>query len=195
MRNKKPGNEPHQTDMRTLTLTLTVSLFIVLMTFFIILNSYSSGNAEKAEAATRSLSGSFGVVGTGRAIVYDDTENEKRAGDMEAAAAGLRSALPDVGFESRGTSDGQMMTVRVPQEEIEARWPTLRSRLGDLLVNKNSGGYTLQIISLKGSEDADKLVALVRDLVADGVDEKFMTIGFENQGQDTIELRFVQGMQ
>jgi hypothetical protein len=185
----------HRTDMRTLVLTLTVSLFIALMAFFIILNSFSTVSAEKILSARFSLSNSFGFVGQGQSLVATNEEGAGAATAMEeAAAAGLRSVFPDLNVQSRTAANGnKIMTVVLKRADFDERWLELRTRIGDLMVNKNPGGrYSLQLLALDNGASAESLVSNAHELVQEGVDADLIAVGFENRGQSGVELRFVQ---
>lgn len=193
MRDKGPARE-YKVDMRTLTLTLTVSLFIAMLAFFIVLNSFSSASSEKTASVRNSLTSAFGFVGAGLSNVSSGDDATGSAGDMEqATATGLRSVLPDLGFQSRGTSaGGRIMAVTVPLNDLEERWPALRARLGDLLVNKNTGGrYKMQLLALNGAAGSAGLIPLANELVEEGVDENLIGVGYEDRGTAAVELRFI----
>lgn len=192
---KSDRREEHRTDMRTLTLTLTVSLFIAMMAFFIILNSFSSASSAKLVTARSSLSNAFGFVGTGQSATATSETGSGGAGDMEqAAATGLRSVLPDLGFQSRATAGGgQIMSVSIRAGDLEERWPALRSRLGELLTDKNQGKrFSLEILALNGLPGTAALMPLAQDLKQDGVDTALVAVGYDNRGQESVELRFIQ---
>lgn len=180
-------------DMEKMTLMISAALFMAVLAFFIVLNAFSSENAEKTLSVQKSITQQFGFVGGG--VSETMTGNSlKAAGEMEqAAASGLRSVLPDLGFQSRGTSaGGRIMAVTVQRGELEERWPALRSRLGDLIVNKNTGGrYKLQLLALDGATGASSLVPLLKELEEEGIDEDLLGIGYEDRGQAAVELRFI----
>lgn len=185
----------HRTDMRTLVLTLTVSLFIAMMAFFIILNSFSTISAERILNARHSLENSFGFVGQGGSLVATDEEGEGAVTETEeVAAAGLRSVFPNLNFQSYTAADGgKIMSVAIAREDFEEHWLELRARLGDLLVNRNPGKrLSVQLLALNDPEQAEDLVALAHELVQEGADSDLVAIGFERKRQDTIEIRLVQ---
>ena len=181
-------------DMRTLTLTLTVSIFIALLAFFMVLNAFSPESSVKAKRLQASLSNTFGFVGNGRSDSNGTGGGAGTAGDAEeAAAAGLRSVLPDVGFQQSHVGDqGQMMVVDIPRDEFAARWPELRSRLADVMVNHNrGGGHQIQILALDGPAHAGDLVQMAHDLNQDGVDTDLISVGYLDRGLPSVELRFI----
>jgi len=192
----RPGDrsEPNKTDLRTQTLTLTVSLFIAMLAFFMVLNSYASDSKEKQHRVRSSITSAFGLIGDGRAMQANTLDGTGTAGEMETAAStSLRSVLPDLGFQSRAQpGGGSIMSVTVSRSDMDDRWLALRSRLGELLVNDNPGGrYKLQIIALDGPAHADDLASLAASLEEDGVDVKLLSIGYEDRGKEAVELRFI----
>ena len=193
MRDKKDRQGLAPVDMRTLTLTLTVSIFIALLAFFMVLNALSPESTVKQKMLRASLSNTFGFVGNGRSDT-DTGLGSGSAGEAEqAAAAGLRSVLPDVGFQQARTGDfGQMMVVDIPRDKFNERWPDLRARLGDVMMNHNKGGgHSLQILALDGPDHAGDLAQIASDLAEDGVDRDLLAIGYINRGMPSIELRFI----
>lgn len=194
MRDKKDRSEEYRADMRTMTLTLTVSLFIALLAFFIVLNSFSSENSAKRASARSSLENAFGSVGSGFANLDTGLPGIGASGDQmreEKDAAALRSVLPDMGFESRAGSAGRMMVISVKREELDERWTALVMRLTDLMTDKNKTGYILQMVALDG--EAKSLVPLAHNLADRGVDADLIHVGYEDRGKDSIELRFISG--
>lgn len=184
----------NSTDLRTLTLTLTVSLFIAMLAFFIVLNAYASESERKLSEIRNSITDAFGLIGEGQSRVETNNDGIGTAGDMEvAASASLRSVLPDVGFQSHGKGTGHTMNVVIPSAEMADRWDELRSRLADLMMNLNPGGrYKLQILSLKDAASGPDLASYAATLEQDGVNPKLLSVGFEARGRDVVELRFVQ---
>lgn len=187
-------NTPPPVDMRSLTLTLTVSIFIALLAFFMVMNALSPDSAVKHQKLRASLGQTFGFVGFGQSVTDTGSTGAGALGDAAVAAAqGLRSVLPDIGFQSSRLGEtGQMMVVRIPRDDFNARWPDLSARLSNVLVNHNRGGaYSLQILALDGPDKAGELVANARQLVEEGVDEDLIGIGYINRGTPSIELRFI----
>lgn len=181
-------------DMQKQVLMISVSLFMAVLAFFIVLNAFSNESAEKQRSVQKSLAGSFGFIAAGLAFTDTLDQGAGSAGDMEqAAASGLRSVLPDLGFSSRSTgASGRIMAVTIPRAELEERWPALRSRLGDLMVNKNTGGrHALQLLALDGASGAANLAPLANELIDEGVDEDLLGVGYEDRGQAAVELRFI----
>lgn len=196
MRDKKARDDHvSPVDMRTLTLTLTVSVFIALLAFFIVLNALSPESSIKQKMLQASLSNTFGFVGYGRSDTADGDDAGTNGDAEEAAAAGLRSVLPDVGFQqARVGSSGQMMVVDIPRDQFAERWPELRARLGSVMTTYNRGGkFMLQIIALDGADGTGDLPAMARELVDDGLDADLIGIGYADRGRPSIELRFVRG--
>lgn len=197
MRDKKTREGIHTpVDMRTLTLTLTVSVFMALLAFFIVLNALSPESTVKQKLLRASISNTFGFVGYGQAYDLPDEDGSGTDGDAEeAAAAGLRSILPDVGFQQARVGErGQMMVVTIPRDQFENRWPELRTRLGDVMVNHNRGGrYMLHILALDGPGQAGELVKIAQELADEGLDRDMIGVGYSDRGIPSIELRFVRG--
>lgn len=194
MRDKKDRSDEYRADMRTMTLTLTVSLFIALLAFFMVLNSFSASNPEKIATARSSLNNAFGFMTDGRANFDTGLPGTGAAGDQameEKAAEGLRSVLPDMGFESRAGSSGRMMVISIKREELNERWSPLVMKLSNLLTEKNDSHFGLQIVALDG--DGESLVPLAHNLADHGVDPDLINVGFEKRGIASIELRFVSG--
>jgi hypothetical protein len=193
MRENFDRNEPTKIDLRTLTLTLTVSLFIAMLAFFMILNSYASKSEEKVKQARNSITASFGLIGQGLAREDTASKGSGTAGDMEVAtSASLRSVLPDVGFQSHNGSQGHVMSVTVKRSDFEERWGELQYRLADLMTTNNiDDKYRLQLIALDGPNRAPDLASLAANLEEAGIDAKMISIGFEERGRDAVELRFV----
>ncbi len=183
---------PPQADLRTLTLMLTVSIFIALLAFFIVLNCFSATSMVKASRVTQAIHGAFGL---GIGLSDEVTEDYDRAGTgdiEESVSTGLRAVLPDVGFEARQTaSGGSIMAVDIKIEDMEERWAALRGRFGDV-VNRGQGRHALQILALDGPGRAGMLAGLARELAdVEGVSPQMMSIGYEERGRAVIEFRFV----
>jgi len=194
MRDKKDDPDTILADMTKQVLMVSVSLFMAVLAFFIVLNAFSSESAEKQKSVRDSIAGQFGFIGAGIALSESEQDGAGSAGDMEeAAATGLRSVLPDLGFSSRSTgASGRIMAVTIPRAELEERWPALRSRLGDLMVNKNTGGrHSMQLLALDGADGVASLVTLANELVEEGIEEDLLGVGYENRGQPAVELRFI----
>jgi len=165
-----------------------------MMAFFIMLNTYSSDNAAKLASVKDSLQASFGFVVTGRSDVMTDEDSAGQIKKIEKdTAAGLRSVLPDLNFQTRKTAGGGViMSVDIPPDSLADRWPDLRTRIGDLLVNKTKGQrYELQMLTLNGPKGTGGLAGYASDLSDEGVDNDIISIGYEDQGRNEIELRFV----
>jgi len=191
-RRESPEN---RADLRTLTLTLTVSLFIAMLAFFIVLNSYASDDRDRISKLKVSITGAFGIVGQGRAAQANSSNGSGSAGNMEVVtSAALRSVLPNVGFKSSNSSvSGHVMQVTMTKRELDENWIEIKSRLTDLLTHLNPGGrYHLQILSYDGTVDPSDLASLAATLEQNGVDARLLAVGIEPHGKTTIELRFVR---
>jgi len=182
-----------KTDFRTLVLTTTVSLFIALMAFFITLGSYSSQSPKKLETARNSLNSAFGFVEGGIShVAYEQNMQADISKFEDDASAQLRTVMPDLKFQSRKTAIGKVLTVEVPRADFEERWAGLRTRMGDLMVNRSKGKqYDLQMLALNGRDSAAALVTYAGELSDEGVDGDKLSIGYDDAGRDAIELRFV----
>ncbi|HEY8963950.1 MAG TPA: hypothetical protein VIN59_05745 [Alphaproteobacteria bacterium] len=187
-------NNENRTDLRSMTLTLTVSLFIAMLAFFMILNSYASESDRKIAKIHSSIADAFGLIGEGEARDYSGNDGSGTAGDMEVAtSAALRSVLPDAGFKSVNNSSGHMLSVAIPSNEFDENWEEIRMRLADLMTNTNPGGrYKLQILTMNTAQDATHLAAYAATLEEEGIDPKMLAIGYEARGHDVIELRFIK---
>ncbi len=174
-------------------LTTTVSLFIALMAFFITLDSYSSHSPKKLETARSSLNSAFGFVEGGISHgAYEKNMQAEISKFEDDASAQLRTVMPELKFQSRRTAIGKILTVEVPRADFDERWAGLRTRIGDLMVNRSKGKqYDLQILALNGRENATALVTYAGELGDEGVDGDKLSIGYDDAGRDAIELRFV----
>ena len=180
-------------DLEKMALTISVSIFMGILAFFIVLVSYSSDSKEKLDAMKSSISSAFGFVTTGQASQVSDEEGSEQIGQIEEdTAAGLRSVLPDLGVQSRRIPGGQIMTVAIRREDMEDRWPALRTRIGDLIVNRAAGKRVeIQLLGLDGPKSAETLGALATELQDEGLEADTITIGYEKRGRSEIEMRFI----
>ena len=190
---RKRNNDDNDVDLEKLAFTVSVSLFMTILAFFIVLNSFSANSGIKLRSLHDSIANTFGFVGTGRSDVATGESGTGGVGQSEEKTAGsLRSVLPDLGFETRHTAGGQVMTVRIARADMDERWPDLRARLADVLNSRAGGGKPeLQIVALDGAAGAADLARYGADLEADGVDAEKIALGFDARGRTDIELRFV----
>lgn len=179
-------------DTAKMSLTITVSLFMSVLAFFIVLNSYSTESASKMMSLRNSLVNAFGFAGMGMAAVSNDENGMGIVGQMEEDfAAGLRSILPDLVFKTRRTSRGSIMSATIPRSVFEDEWDSFRTRLGDLIVNRARGNRCdLQIIYLNGEAGAKTIASYATDLVDEGVDAARIMTGYEKRGLDAVEIKF-----
>lgn len=180
-------------DLEKMALTVSVSLFMSVLAFFIVLNAFSSDSDVKMQSLRNSITNAFGFVGAGQSFMPTDEQGSEQIGQIEEdTAAGLRSVLPDLGFASRQIPGGTIMTVKIQREDLEERWPALRTRLGDLMVNRARGkSYEVQILALNGPKNAFALASYASDLSDEGVDAEKISVGYENRDDSGIELRFI----
>ncbi|NBX66007.1 MAG: hypothetical protein EBQ96_03320 [Proteobacteria bacterium] len=180
-------------DLERMALTISVSLFMAILAFFIVLNAFSSDSTVKMQSLRNSISSAFGFVGSGQSSLPTDEIGTEQIGQIEEdTAAGLRSVLPDLGFASRQIAGGTIMTVKIKREDLEERWPALRTRLGDLMVNRTRGkSYEIQILALDGPKNASGLASYATDLNDEGVDADKISVGYEYRDDPAIELRFI----
>lgn len=175
--------------------TLSLSVFILLLSFFIVLNSLSNRNTDKERLAMDSINLSFATAGDIGAsnVLSPDAGKESRQGDAETAAAeGLAAELPNLGFgDLKSEDDGRIMTVRLPFATFNETWPDVRTRITTLLLKHNPGQiYGVDIIALDGYETAMSLAGYAADLSDAGVPAKLIRVGFEARNVAAIELRF-----
>lgn len=190
---KKRGVDEMPVDMEKMALTITVSLFMAVLAFFIVLNTFSSVNTNKLKAMRESVEDAFGFVGLGMAGAESEAEGIGRIGVMEAdMAAGLRSVLPDLGFQSRKVMGGQVMSVAIDRASMAERWPEIQSRIVSLLLNETyAGRYRMYIVMLDGPANTGEAIQMANDIADAGVSPEKLAIGYENRGLDSVELRFL----
>lgn len=181
-------------DSVTANLMLSVALFVGLMSFFIVLNAFSSNSQERLAVAMQSIDSAFGFVGQGRSVADYAGQEAAYAGNMEvAAAAALRSVLPDLGFESFDGGAGHIMQVDVPITDWQAKFRSLRLRLADLMTYENPDGrYVLHMMALNGEAGVRIVVGAAARIEAEGVSANNITVGYADRGQEIIRLQFIE---
>ncbi|MBU6234463.1 MAG: hypothetical protein KGQ41_01345 [Alphaproteobacteria bacterium] len=194
MRQKAPREES-LVDMEAMTLLVSVSLFMAVLAFFIMLCSYSVTSADKIKTLKNSIQNSFGFVITGDATAVDEEEGAGKIAKVEGdMASSLRAVLPDLDFQTRKTAEGQIMSANVSRAVLEGSWDSVRTQLGELIVNQTGGAIKqVQFIALDGPSRAGELAAYASTLGSEGVDNSKIYIGYENTGQDAVQLRFIIG--
>lgn len=171
---------------------LTVSIFIALLAFFIVLNCFSAASPVKSRMVTQAIHGAFGM-GIGLSDEVGGDPGRNGYADMEqSVATGLRAILPDLGFSASQTaSGGAVMAVDISNDDMDTRWPELRGRLGQV-VNRGGGRFRLQILALDGAAHAAKLAALAGEIAdGEGVNPALLSVGYEDAGRPAVEFRFV----
>lgn len=180
-------------DSVAANLMLSVALWVALISFFIILNAFSSYNTHKLAIARHSVDYAFGFVGQGLSIDDVSGREDAMAGDLEVAASGaLRSVLPDLGFSSFNTGSGQVMQVDIPLDRWTQRFKALQMRLADLMIYDNPDGrYVLHIMALNGQEGKREALAAAVRLQKDGVRAQDISVGIVDGGQQVMRLQFI----
>lgn len=186
--------EPPKIDTVTPNLMMSVSLFVGLMCFFIVLNAFSTSSTYKTAIARQSLDVSFGFIGQGAAIYEQSGDHDGAVDVMEvSASAALRSVLPDLGFSSFTGATGQVMQVDVPLKDWQERQRALNTRLSDLMVHENPNGrFMLNITALNGKDGIRIVAAAAGRLEREGVRAQDISIGYMDMKRDVVRLQFIE---
>lgn len=186
-------------------LVLTLALFILLLAFFILLNSMSTFRDEKVGQVLESVDDAFAAT-TLRGGPSGDID---RPGIIAQAATAVRQLgdqvladIPLAKLETRTTPDGDRLILTVPEAELfQAGTGSLRDdrvgllhRVADVLTPR-AGGIQVRAEALfAGAGGADAVAragALARGLVHTGAPAAALTIGIEDGGAaGTVRLLF-----
>ena len=200
---------------------LGLGLFIMLLSFFIVLSSMSSFEDSKSQAVIESLNETFLYNSNGKKEYIAQTdpiaESQKsfRQGDsLEDISQKLRSSIPDA--KTRKNRFGNQMIVKIPRAKFDAALQVTdeasSERLSKMIVGmlsiKKGAPYQMDII-LETAEnlytlqkqDPVKAKALMKDVAEygrkfeeEGLNKKRLTVGITKGVEDTIALIFRQSV-
>jgi|GEM_PF-1249296 len=189
------------------TIVMNLSLFIILLAFFIILNGITQFSQPKAHMAMDSVHMAFSVPGirprfTGTTS-QDIAEKIDGQGDaVEMLQETLRSILPNLTMMSEPSPDGgTMMAVRITKNQFEKVNRTLYPLFVRLLNYYDvQGTYGLEITSYVRDVTSpaaqisfDILDGYLRDLEQAGLDRSRLHAVIENGNPAWLMLHFRKG--
>jgi hypothetical protein len=183
---------------------LALSLFIILLAFFIVLTSLSNFSEPKVEAAFQSLDLSFAtnIRDTFAEEQTNDTTQAEEDGEgdsLEDIQATLKSLLPGLDINLTETPNGgQVMAIRMRKNKFEALSAQLIPILKRILnVKDETGDYELAITSyvrdvLDGSAigSHNLINEYKNDLVKIGVNADRIILNLERGNPAYMQLRF-----
>lgn len=185
---------------------LTLSLFIILLAFFIVMNGVSGYETNKVSETLESIDLAFAgrVVGRDAPLPSVTQGEDKSTGEGEsqeldeALSAMFNVELPNIlpEFENDGTGSS-VMTLTVDREMFISKFGAIAPKLGDLLTKRNPGErYHVYLLfevndpQALNSRDVRSLDYYAKAFVRSGVDDDFMSIGTIKGKSNKVRLVF-----
>lgn len=173
-RRKNDGNGSSTAEQSTL---MSLSLFIILLAFFIVMNGLSEFSKPKVDQAFGSLNMTFStsIIDSSfdKTSSDDHEEEDDGQGDaMEMLQGTLRSILPNLSIVSEPSPNGgKMMAVRITKNQFENVSDALFPLFVRLLNHQDmKSEYGLEITSYvreSTSESAQRSFAVLNEYMAD----------------------------
>lgn len=186
------------------SVVMSLSLFIILLAFFIVLNGITQFSKPKVDMAMNSVNNAFSAPSlTPRFVGTSPQETvavEEGQGDaMEILQGTLRSILPNLNIVSEPSQDGgSMMAVRITKDQFEkvndALYPLFVRLLNDY---DSQGDYGLEITSYVRDATSSSaqisfevLNGYLQDLADAGLDRSRLSAVVENGNPAWLLLHF-----
>lgn len=187
---------------------LSLSLFIILLAFFIVLNAISNFSEQKVDAAFDSLDLAFAteLIPSQFEKQSDDTREEKQdgAGDsLEDIQAVLRSVLPGLNVDlTENPNGGKVMALQIKKDKFERLSVQLLPVLIRILnVKDGVGEYDLSLSSYvrntlsRGAEQSfDTIKGYKQAMIEKGMKSERILLSVEKGNPAYLVFRFEKGM-
>jgi hypothetical protein len=190
------------------SILLSLSLFVILLAFFIVLNAISSFSEPKVNAAFESLDVVFSpnIIPSEfqEETQAENQETENGEGDsLEDMQGILRSVLPGLDMDLDETPNGgQVMAVRMKKGQFERLTPQLIPLFVRILNIKDGVGeydlsfssYVRDTLSKSAGKSFDVLVGYKTDLIAKSVSPSRILLSVEDGNPAFLIFKFEKGL-
>lgn len=190
------------------SILLSLSLFIILLAFFIVLNSISNYSEPKVEAAFESLDIAFAseiIASNFEKQNNDEREvGEEGKGDsLEDMQDILRSVLPGLNIElTENPNGGKVMAMRMKKDKFETLSPQLLPLFVRILKIKDGVGdydlslssYVQNTLSRSAGQSFATLSQYKKSLVKKGVNASRVLLSVEKGNPAYLIFHFEKGL-